>query len=101
MAGVADDALIFFAGLGVGMGLADLDQVRIAVEAECSAAGGCDVERGPGGFDEEGDGGLAYGLEASEAVGDVSGELGVGPFVGLCGGQIDLDFVALGDAGDV
>ena len=58
--------------LRVGMGSADLDQVGVAVEAEGPAAGGGDVEGGPDGFVEEGDGGLAYGLEAGETVGDLS-----------------------------
>ena len=50
---------------------------------------------------EESDGGVAHGFEASEAVCDLGAELGVGIFVGLGGGEFDLDVVFLRDAGDV
>src|SRR5271168_1401004 len=72
-------------GLRVGMGSADLDQVRVAVEAEDFAAGGGDAEWGPCWFVEEDDGGTAYGLEAGEAVCNLGAELGFGGFVGLRG----------------
>jgi len=57
--------------------------------------------RGPGGFLEEGYGGLAYGLESGEAVDDLRLKLGLLGFVGLSWGQGYLYFVFLGDAGDV
>ena len=79
---------------------ADLDEVGVAVEAEGLAAGGGDAEGSPGGFVEESDGGLADGFEAGEAVDDLGAELGFGGFVGLGGGEGDLDAVLLGDAGD-
>ena len=46
-------------------------------------------------------GGVADGLEAGEAIDDLGLELGVCGFVGLGWGEVDLDFVFLGDAGDV
>jgi hypothetical protein len=81
--------------------LADLDEVWVAVEAEDFAAGGGDVERGPGGFVEESDDGVAYGLEAGEAIGDLGLKLGVGVFGWIGGSELDLDAVFLWDAGDV
>ena len=55
----------------MGACLADLDQGRVAVEAEDSAAGWGDVLRGPGWGAADGDVGLADGFEAGEAVGDL------------------------------
>jgi len=80
---------------------ADLDEIGVAVEAQDLAAGGGDAEGRPWGLIEEGDGGLAYGFEAGEAVCDLGAQLGVDGFVGLCGGEFDLDLVFLRDAGDV
>ena len=48
----------------------------------------------------DGDGGLADGFEASEAVGDLGAEMGFGGFGGVGWGQGDGDDVFLGDAGD-
>jgi len=73
-------------GLG-GMGLADLDQVGVAVEAEDAAAGGSDLLGGPCRRGEDRDGGLADGLEAGEAVGDLGAELGLGGFGGVGEGE--------------
>jgi hypothetical protein len=84
---------------------ADLDEVGVAVEAEDFAAGGGDAEGSPGGLVEESDRGVAHGLKAGEAVGDLGFELGAevgfGGFVLLCGGELDFDAMFLGDAGDV
>ena len=87
--------------LRVGMGLADLDQVWIAVEAEGFAAGGGDVEWGPVRRVEESHVGAADGFEASQAVCDLCAELCVGGFVGLVGVSDDFDDVFLRYAGDV
>ena len=43
---------------------------------------------------------MAYGFEAGEAVFDLGVQLRVGGLVFAGGGQGDLDFMALGDAGD-
>src|SRR5580658_4287621 len=103
-------------GLGVGMTrmgalglrgfmsswvLADLDEVRVAVQAEDFAAGGGDVEWGPDGVVEESDCGAADGLKAGQAVDDLGLKLGVGGFVGLGWGELDVDQMLLGSAGDV
>jgi hypothetical protein len=80
---------------------ADLDEVGVAVEAEDLAAGGSDAEWGPCGFVEKSDDGVTYGFEAGEAVDDLGAELGLGGLVGLGGREFDVDFVFLGDAGDV
>ncbi len=80
---------------------ADLDEVGVAVEAEDFAAGGSDAEGSPCGLVEESDGGVAYGLEAGETVGDLGAEMGLGGFVSLRWGEFDFDGVFLGDAGDV
>jgi hypothetical protein len=88
--------------LGLGkLFSADLDEVGVAVEAEDLAAGGGDAEGTPCGLVEESDGGVAYGLEAGEAVLDLGLELGFGGFVCLRGGELDFDVVFLGDAGDM
>ena len=50
---------------------------------------------------EDGDGGVAYGFEASEAVCNLGAELGFGGFVCLCWGELDFDAMFLRDAGDV
>ena len=42
------------------------------------AAGGGDADGGPCGLVEESDGGVAYGFEAGEAVGDLGAEVGFG-----------------------
>ena len=89
-----------FLGFAWGHGLADLDQGWVAVEAEGLAACGGDVLWGPGGRGLDGDVGLTDGFEASEAVGDLSDELGFGGFSGVGWGQGDGDDVLLGDAGD-
>ena len=81
--------------------LADLDQRWVAFEAEDAAAFGGDLLWGPGGIVGEGDGGLADGLEAGEAVDDLGAELGFGGVCGVGEGEGDLDAVLLGDAGDV
>src|SRR5207253_8723110 len=60
---------------------ADLDEVGVAVESEDLAAGGGDAEGSPGGLVQEGDGGVAYGFEAGEAVCDLGAEMGFGGFV--------------------
>ena len=91
-------------GLGVsfgGIGLADLDEVGVAVEAEDAAAGGGDLLGCPGGSREDADGGLADGLEAGEAVGDLGAELGLGVFGGVGEGEGEVDAVFAGDSGDV
>lgn len=84
----------------VGAWLADLDQVRVTVEAEGLAAGGSDVERAPEGLVEEGDGGVADGFEAGQAVGDLCAELGGCSFFGLAGSDGDFYDVFLRDAWD-
>lgn len=58
--------------------------MRVAVEAEDLAACGCDALRRPLRFVKECDGGVAYGLEAGEAIGDLGLKNGVGGVVGLC-----------------
>ena len=93
-------------GLGLvvgfgGMGLADLDQVGVAVEAEDAAASRGDLLWCPGGSGEDGDGGVADGFEAGEAVGDLGAELGLGVFGGVGEGEGEGDAVFLGDSGDV
>ena len=80
---------------------ADLNEVGVAIEAEGFAARGGDVAGSPCGFAEEGDGCVADGFEAGEAVGDLGGELGVGGFAGLRWSEFDCDAMFLGDAGDV
>ena len=50
---------------------------------------------------EDGDGGLADGFEAGEAVGDLGAELGFGVFGGVGEGEGEGDAVFLGDSGDV
>src|SRR5437764_11252033 len=80
---------------------ADLNEVGVAVEAEGFAAGGGDVEGSPCGSEEESDPGLAYGLEAGEAIGDLSAELRLGGFGGLGWGGIDVALGAYGEAGPV
>lgn len=80
--------------------LADLDEAGVAVEAEDAAASGCDVLRSPGWSGEDGDGGLADGLETGEAVLELGGELGGGFFGGAGEGEVDMDAVLLGDSGD-
>ena len=82
-----------------GHGLADLDQVRVAVEAEDLAACGSDVERSPHRCVQEGEGGASYGFDAGETVPDLRCELGVGGFVGLGRDEGDFDDVFLRDAG--
>ena len=54
----------------------------------------------PCGLGEDGDGGLADGFEAGEAVGDLGAELGFGGFAGIGEDEVDLDVVLLRDAGD-
>ena len=80
---------------------AELDEIRVAVQAEEAAAGGSDVVWDPAGGVEEGDVGVADGLEASEAVNDLGGQLGFGRFVGGGEGEGDRDAVLARDAGDV
>ncbi len=85
----------------VMFGLANLDEVGVAVEPRVLRPAGGDVEGGPCGIAYEGDGGVADGFEACEAVDDLCTELGGGGFVGLGRGEFDLDAVFLRDAGDV
>ena len=80
---------------------ADLDEVRVAVDAEDFAAGGGNAEGSPCGLVEESDGGSVYGFEAGEAVCDLCAEVGFGGFVCLSGGEYDFDVVFWGDAGDL
>jgi hypothetical protein len=80
---------------------ADLDEVRVTVEAQDLATGGGDAEGSPCGVVEESDGGMAYGFDAGEAVCDLGLELGVGGFVFLSGGELDFDAMFLGDTWDV
>ena len=88
-------------GLGCawGHGLADLDQVGVAVEAEGFAAFGGDVAGGPGGVFEEGDVGVADGLEAGEAVLDLGVELGCRRLRRIGEGEGDGDAVFWGTPG--
>jgi hypothetical protein len=88
----------------VGLGwaaLADLDQCGVALEAEGAAAFGGDLLWGPGGSVGEGDGGVADGLEAGQAVDDLGLEPGFGVVGGVGEGDGYFDEVFLGDAGDV
>jgi hypothetical protein len=80
---------------------ADLDEVGVAVEAEDFAAGGGDAEGSPCGLVEESNGSVAYGLEAGEAVCDLSAEVGFGGIIFLRGSEFYVDLMFLGDAGDV
>ena len=82
-------------------GLADLDEVWVAVEAEDLAASWGDVEWRPDGSVEEDDGCAADGLEAGEAVDDLGLELGGLGLVGLGWSEFDVDQMFLGDTGDV
>ena len=82
-------------------GLADLDEAGVAVETEDATAGGGDLLRGPRSAVDEGDGGLADGFEAGEAVGDLGVELCFGVVRGAGQGEGDGDAMFLGDAGDV
>src|SRR5580704_14891478 len=87
-AGITSGALGFRVGNLVS---ANLDEVGVAVEAENLAAGGGDAEGSPCGVVEESDGGMAYGFEAGEAISDLGLELSVGGFVGLRGGEVNLN----------
>src|SRR5258705_7795817 len=80
---------------------ADLDEVGVAVEAEDFAAGGGDAEGSPCGLVEESDGGVAYGLEAGEAVCNLGAEMDFGGFVFFRWGEGDFDGVFFGGSGGV
>jgi hypothetical protein len=84
-----------------GHGLADLDEVGVAVEAEGAAASGGNLLRAPCGLIEESDLRVAYGLDACEAVGDLGAELGFGGLGCVRGSDLDFDDVLLRDAWDV
>ncbi len=92
-----DERSFGFAGRHVS---ADLHEARISGETEGFEPGGRDAEGRPCGFEKEGDGGVADGLETGEAVCDLGGELLVGGFVGAGGGEGDLDMVTIGNASD-
>jgi hypothetical protein len=81
--------------------LADLDEIRVAVEAQGFAAGWSDLLGRPYRFFEESDDGLADSFETGETIFDLGFELGVGGFVGLGWGEFDFDAVLLRDTGDV
>ena len=81
--------------------LADLDEVGIAVEPEGSAACGCDALRRPCGLLEQSNGSVAYGLETGKAIDNLGLELRVSGLVTAGWSESDLDFVSLGDAGDI
>lgn len=95
------DGVGFSGQAGGWHGLAELDEVGVAVQAKEAAASGGDVARDPAGGVEEGDVGVADDLEASEAVGDLSCELGFGGLFGGGEGEGESDAVFAGDAGDV
>ena len=82
-------------------GLADLDQVRVAVEAEGLAARGRDALRSPCGFVEESDCGVTYGFDAGETIGDLGAKLGISGIVIIGWSEGDLDVMFFGDAGNV
>ena len=81
-------------------GLAELDEVAVAVQAEGAAAKRGDVDGGPGGLVEEVDLGAADGWNAGEAVEDLGAEVGFDGVVLLGGGEGYGDAVARGYAGD-
>src|ERR1700704_4892183 len=89
-AGCGDGMTSGALGLRIGNLLsADLNEVRVAVEAEGFAAGWGDAQGSPCGLFEERDGGVAYGFKAGEAIGDLGLELRDCGFVSLGWGERD------------
>lgn len=80
--------------------LADLHEVRVAVEAEDFAAYRGDALRAPGRSGQDADGALAYCLETGETISDLSGDVGCGILGWVGEDEFDRDAGALGHTGD-
>ena len=85
---------------GGHVGLAELDEAGVAVEAQDAASLGGDLCGIPSWRGEEGDGRLAYLLKACEAIGDLGFELRFGGFCGVGQDEVDLDAMFFEHAGD-
>jgi hypothetical protein len=80
--------------------LADLNEVRVAVEAEDTASGGGDVLGRPRGGVKDVDGRVGDGLESREPIGNLGAEVGFGGVGSMSSDQIDVHDMLLRKARD-